>query len=176
MKHLLYAGTFTLCAFLLVPEAVPAQQDTGPRTNQQLVIDVDRSDKMYRQAFRMETDNQNWKKAADQYVESARLRPYGDLKAYVALNRAGQIYSHLGGNARAAHRAFAAAGIRAMETGQVYEAAMAFANAAELSQQDRRDVRYGLDYARMAHRLSEAPSLTKEQGKRIRNRLGSAGS
>lgn len=177
MKHLFYAGTFTLCAFLLVlvPDAVLAQEASGPRTSEQLVIDVDRSDRMYREAFRMETNNQNWEKAADRYVESARLRPYGDLKAYVALNRAGQVYSHLG-NERAARRAFAAAGVRALETGQVYEAAMAFANAAELAGQDRRDGRYVLNYLRMAHRLSEAPSLTEEQRTQIRNRLSPAGS
>lgn len=175
MKHLLHAVSFSLCAFLLLPAGVLAQNNGGPRSDEQLVIDVDRSDRMFRQAFRLSANNQNWKKAADQYVQSAQLRPYGDLKAYVALNRAGQIYSHLD-NARAARRAFAAAGVRAMETAQVYEAAMAFADAAELSQQDRRDVRYGLDYARMAHRLSETRLLTEEQRKRIRNRLGSAGS
>lgn len=181
LKHFLYGGTFALCA-LLLPDAALAQQQangtqqaSGPRTTGQLVIDVDRSDRMYREAFRLEADNRNWTRAAERYVESARLRPYGDLKAYVALNRAGIIFVHTG-DERAARRAFAAAGVRALETGQVYEAAMAFASAAELAGQDRRDGRLVLDYARMAHRLSEAPSLSEEQRQRIRDRMGAGGS
>lgn len=175
MKHLLTVGALALCTLILVPDAILAQNGDGPRSAEQLVIDVDRSDRMFDQAFRMAADNRNWNEAAERYVESARLRPYGDLKAYVALSRAGQIYDHLD-KKRAARRAFAAAAVRALETGQVYEAAMAFANAADLAQQDRRDARLVLDYARMAYRLSEAPALSDEQRKRLRHRMGSAGS
>lgn len=175
MRHLRYAGALALCAFLLIPQAVLAQQGDGPRTAEQLVIDVDRSDVMHQEAFQMEADNQNLNRAAKRYVESAQLRPYGDLKAYIALNRAGQMFSHAG-KTRDARRAFANAGIRALETGHVYEAAMAYANAAELAQKDRRDRQRVLDYANTAYRLSEAPALTDHQRKQIQNRLGSAGS
>lgn len=175
MRHLLYAGAFALCAFLLVPQAVLAQQGDGPRTAEQLVIDVDRSDVLHQEAFRMEADNRNWNEVAKRYVESAQLRPYGDLQAYVALNRAGKMFSHAD-KTRDAYRAFANAGIRALETGHVYEAAMAYANAAEIAQKDRRSAHRVVDYAHTAHRLSEAPALTDDQRKQIQERLGAAGS
>lgn len=174
MRHLLNAGAFALCAVLLVPNAVLAQNGDVPRTVDQLVIDVDRSDVMHQEAFQMEADNQNWNEAAERYVESAQLRPYGDLQAYVALNRAGKMFSHAG-KTRDARRAFADAGVRALETGDVYQAAMAYATAAELAQKDRRDGQLVLDYARTAYRLGEAPALTDDQREQIHNRLGSAG-
>lgn len=172
MNNLFYAGTFAMGTLVLVPHAALAQNGDTPRSAEQLVIDVDRAETLFQEAFRLSADNQNWNKAAEKYVESARLRPYGDLQAYVALNRAGQIFSHLGKEV-AARRAFAAAGVRALETGQIYEAAVAYANAAELAQQDRRNNnRRASNYLVIAHRLSEAPMLSDEQRKRVHRRLG----
>lgn len=172
MKGIFCVGTFALGAFVLVPHAALAQNGDTPRSGEELVIDVDRAETMFQEAFRLSADNQNWNEAAGRYVESARLRPYGDLQAYMALNRAGQIFSHLGKEVTA-RRAFAAAGIRALETGLIYEAAVAYANAAELAQQDRRDNnRRASNYPVIAHRLSEAPVLSDEQRKKVQGRLG----
>lgn len=187
---LLYVGVVALTAFTLVPGAAHAQDDMGLRTGEQLVIDLDRSAELHQKAFRIEqtADRQSgnkqnphsrewgeaaelYVKAAELYVESAEHRPYGDGAAYVTLNRAGSIFSRLG-EPRSARRAYAAAGVRALEIGQVYEAGFAFANAAELSQQDGNDRKLGPDYVRMAHRSSESPLLADEQQQRIRMRLG----
>lgn len=51
---------------------------------------------MFEEAFRLAADNQDRAEAARRYVESARLRPCGDLKVHGALYRAGEIYDHLG--------------------------------------------------------------------------------
>lgn len=173
MKNLFYVGTLALFPLILLPQGALAQYDDTPRSADQLVIDVDRAEALFQEAFRLSADNQNWNEAAEKYVESARLRPYGDLQAFVALNRAGQIFSHLGKEV-AARRAFAAAGVRALETGMIYEAAMAYANAAELAQQDQRDNdrRWSSNFLVIAHRLSEAPVLSDVQRNKVRQRLG----
>lgn len=177
MKRIPLTGavaSFLVAAFVLVPDAALAQDQNGPRTAEQLVIDVDRSEQLFQEALRLEADdrnNQYFVRAAERYVESAELRPYGDGRAYVALNRAGQFFSHAG-KATASSHAFAAAGLRGLETGQVYEAAMAFVNAAEQGQQNRQESWLVLDYLRIAHRLSESPALTAEQRQQVRFRMG----
>lgn len=173
MKHLAPATFLVLCMTVLIPGPVRAQDD-GPRSDAQIASDLERSEQLYSQAFRSEVDRKDWTRAARLYVESASLRPYGDTKAYVALDRAGKLYSH-SGRMRDARMAFASAGTRALETGLVYEAALAFANAAEMSQHDPRDVPLGPGYLRTVHRLSENPSLTTDQRKMIRQRAGSSG-
>lgn len=175
MKHLSTVRAFVLGALLLAPVASFAQNGDDLRTSAQLAIDVDRSEQLYVEASDMAAANEDMVETAERFVESARHRPYGDVKAYVALNRAGQLFSHAG-RTRAAHRAFARAGVRAMETGQIFEAAMAYANAAELSQQDERAGGQVLDFVRIAHRLSEAPELSDEQRQRVRQRLAIEGS
>lgn len=178
MKHLLYVGVVSLTAFTLAPDAALAQEDMSLRTDEQLVIDLERSVELFDEARQLErtADEQNlgserWIEAAELYVESAEHRPYGDSQAYVALKRAGDIFSRADETGRA-RRAYAAAAIRALEHGHVYEASLAFANAAELGQLNRREGRESLDYYRMAHRLSESPALSDEQRQRIRARLG----
>lgn len=169
-------GAAALLAVLLLPTLALAQENgDGPRSTEQLAIDLERSESLYRQAFRAETDQHDLQKAARLYVESAALRPYGDTRAHMALDRAGKLFSHAGKN-RQAHRAFAEAGVRALESGDVYGAARAFANAAEASQKDNRDVRLGLGYRQMVYRLSEAPVLTEHQRRDIRQRAGLPGS
>lgn len=173
MKRLLLAAPFLLCMTMVLPTPVSGQDD-GPRSETQLAVDLERSEALYSQAFDREIDRGDWRGAARLYVESASLRPYGDMKAYLALDRAGKLYSH-SGRMRDAHRAFASAGVRALETGRIYEAAMAFANAAETSQSDTRDIPLGPDYLRMVHRLVESPSLTADQRSIIRERAGLGG-
>lgn len=175
MKHLSTLRAFVLGALFLAPVAAFAQNSDDLRSSTQLAIDIDRSEQLYREASDMAAANEDLVETAERFVESARHRPYGDVKAYVALNRAGQLFSHAG-RTRAAHRTFARAGMRAMETGQIFEAAMAYANAAELSTQDRGAGRQVLDFVRIAHRLSEAPGLSDEQRQRIRQRLAIEGS
>lgn len=175
MKLLSTGWALVLGTLLLAPVAAFAQNGDDLRTSAQLAIDIDRSERLYREASDMAAANDDMVETAERFVESARDRPYGDVKAYVALNRAGQLFSHAG-RTRAAHRAFARAGMRAMETGQIFEAAMAYANAAELSQQDQSAGRQVLDFVRMAHRLSEAPGLSDEQRERIQQRLAIGGS
>lgn len=168
------AGSLVV-GFILAPNPALAQEENGPRTAEQLVIDVDHSDRLLREAFRLEGDYSELVEAAERYVESAELRPYGDPEAYLALYRAGVFFFHAG-KTTASSRAFAAAGQRGLETGQVYEAAMAFANAAEQGQEDRREIRRVLDYLRTAHQLSESPALTDEQRQWVRQRMGLDGS
>jgi len=160
---------------ILAPHPALAQGEDGPRTAEALVIDVERSDELFQEAFRLQADDHDLVKAAERYVESAELRPYGDARAYVALNRAGQFFFHAG-KATASSRAFAAAGVRGLETGQVYEAAMAFVNAAEQGQQYRWGNSLVLDYMRIARRLSESPVLTEGQREQLRDRMGLRGS
>lgn len=173
MKHLVPATFLVLCVAVLIPGPVRAQDD-GPRSDARIASDLERSEQLYSRAFRSEVDRKNWTRAARLYVESASLRPYGDTKAYVALDRAGKLYSH-SGRMRDAHRAFASAGTRALETGLVYEAALAFANAAEMSQHEPRDAAMAPGYLRTVHRLSENPSLTPAQRETIRQRAGPGG-
>lgn len=170
MKRLVTSSVLLLCVVALLPASVRAQDD-GHRSDSQLSIDLERSEQLHSQAFQNEIDQKNWARAANLYVESASLRPYGDIKAYLALDRAGKLFSH-SGKVRDAHEAFATAGMRALETGHVYEAAMAFANAADISQQNARDVRFGPDYLETVYRLIEHPSLTADQKKMIGQRLG----
>lgn len=174
MKRLVTGAAILLCMNAFLPNEMRAQ-DNGSRSDSQLTIDLERSEQLHRQAFQSEIDQKNWSRAAELYVESANLRPYGDMKAYAALDRAGKLFSH-SGKMRDAHRAFAAAGLRALETDRVYEAALAFASAAETSQLDARDLRLGPNYLRMVHRLSESPALTPDQRKLIRQRAGLGGS
>lgn len=171
MKYPFFIGAFALTALVLVPVTASPQSNAELRSTSELVIDLDRSEQLFEEASGLGDASDNLVKAADRYVQSARLRPYGDEKAYVALNRAGQMFSHAGRTGQA-RRAFAEAGVRAMETGQVFEAAMAYANAAELSQRDRDSDRMVLDFVRIAHRLSESPGLTDEQRLQVHNRLG----
>lgn len=178
MKHLLYLGVVALTAFTLVPDVALAQDDTGLRTGAQLVIDVDRANVLQNDARQIERTadqaqlaGKPWVEAAKLYVESAEHRPYGDPDAYVALNRAGNLFFNAG-RSGAAHKAFGAAGIRALETGHVYEAGLAFADAAQSSQQRTRDSRMGFYYYKVAYRLSESPMLSVVQRKALHTRLG----
>lgn len=178
MKPLLCFGVVALTAFTLVPDPAHAQDEMALRTDEQLVIDVDRSVELFDEARQIEQrapenrlESSEWIEAAELYVASAQHRPYGDAEAYTALIRAGDILARAD-DRRAARRAYAAAGVRALERGHVYEAGIAFANAADLSQRNRQDNRMALDYYRMAHRLSESPMLTDEQTRHIRTRLG----
>lgn len=175
-SHLSYAGAVALVALILTAEASPAQYAEGQRTAGQLVTDLERSERLFQEALRLEADRTDLTKAARLYVQSAELRPYGDVQAYVALDRAGKLFFHedrviLG------RKAFAHAAVRALETGHVYEAARAFANAAEigLRESGSRARDRVLDYHRIALRLSESPLLTEEQRQQIHERLGVSG-
>jgi len=185
MKKLLYIGVVVLTPFTLGPAAASAQAlapaSARPpvelRTAEQLGMDLDRSTELYREARSLEAasdrnrlDAGEWVRAAEMYLESAERRPYGDVQAYLALNRAATIFARAG-MTKAAREAHAAAGARALECGRVYDAGLAFANAAELSQ-ERRESRLALDYLHMAHRLSESPLLSGEEQRRIRTRVG----
>jgi len=175
MRHLLHrAGACALSAVLLLPVALVAQDD-DMRSPQQLVIDVEKSDRLFDEAIRLEANRDSWMEAAKTYVQSARLRPYGDAQAFVATFRAGILFSHLD-KVNRARRAFATAGVRGLETGNVHGAARAFANAAELGRHER-DPGAGqrnLNYWRIAHRLSESPLLTESQRQEIHERLSIA--
>lgn len=182
------AGSLVV-GFILAPNPAFAQEENGRRTAEQLVIDVDQSDQLFREAFSLEDDYRaSWRgtrvagsapgnesrklvEAAERYIESAELRPYGDAQAYRALYQAGMLFFHAG-KTTASSRAFAAAGERGLEMGKVYEATMAFVNAAEQGQEDRREIRRVLDYLRIVHELSESPALTDEQLQLVRQRMG----
>lgn len=183
------AGSLVV-GFILAPNPAFAQEENGLRTPEQLVIDVDQSERLFGEASRLEGDYwDSWGRArvagsaprnasrklveaaAERYVESAELRPYGDAQAYLALYRAGVCFFYADKTTASSH-AFAAAAERGLETGQVYEAAMAFVSAAEQGQEDPSEMRRVLDYLRTAHELSESPALTHEQRQRVRQRMG----
>lgn len=99
-------------AVLLVPSSALAQDpDWG----------VHRAEKMEAQARGLADQRDEWKHAAWLYDQAASLRPVGDPEAVVDLQWAGRL-SYYTGNLKASFRALEAAGIRAMEGGDVLTA------------------------------------------------------
>lgn len=144
-----------------------------------MVVNITRSDSLSDAALHLLETKQTSQRgtakrvraeAADLFTESARLRPFGDISAYVALHRVGSIHAR-DGRSREAERAFVQSAIRALEACQVYEAALAFTHASEVARSDRGADDRLIDYTRRALRMTESMRMTDDQRRDIRRRL-----
>lgn len=155
-------------ATLSVPATLLAQQ--GPaRSTQQLAVDNELADELTRQARSLERNKSDWGKAAALHARSGKLRGYGDARAYASYQRAAHLYSGRG-NYLKSRRMFELAGERALESGKVFDAAMAFADAAETAELSN-DGRRALANGSRVLRLSESPAVTDVQRRKLLARV-----
>jgi hypothetical protein len=173
MTHLT-RGAFALTVLCVLPIAAGAQQSTAT-SPAQYVVNNQTADRLLEQAVALEGEHSQRGDAAKLYARSADLRSYGDVRAHQAYQRAGWLL--VGENPRSAEKArqmFVKAGNRALETGHVYEAAVAFTDAAQLvANHGARPLNEGLgrQHFEMALRLSDSPLLTEQQRTMIKDRL-----
>lgn len=170
MTHLT-RGALALAFLSVLPIAAVAQPstDTSPA---QYAVNYQTADRLFEQAVALEGEYRHWGDAAKLYARSADLRTYGDIRAYQAYERAGQLL--FGKNAEQARQMFVKAGNRALEAGAVYEAGLAFASAAELvARHGARPLNEGLGqkHFETALRLSDSPLLTESQRMDLKNRI-----
>lgn len=168
----LIRGALALAALTILPSTVIAQQ---PATTGlvETIVDNQTADRLHEQAVALQADVDTWTKAAKLYAKSAQLRPYGDLRAYADYERAGQLL-FAKNRVEMARRMYVKAAERALEAGRVYEAALAYASAAQfVAHYGARpvDEDVGLKHFEMALRLSESPLLTEEQRIKIKSRV-----
>lgn len=171
MVHLT-RGALALVVLFAHPLSAAAQEPTGSET-MQLAVDNRQADRLVEKAVALEADQASWEKAADMYEKSAKLRVHGDIRAYQAYQKAGNLL-YFRGQPEAARRMFVRAAQRALESGHVYEAAQAYATSVELiADHGARPVdrRTAMQHREMVLRLSESPLLTEEQRRAVRNRV-----
>lgn len=171
MAHLT-RGACALAALSLLPISVAAQETT-PFDAREVVEDDRTADRLHQEAVALEARVATWSRAAHLYGESAELRSYGDVQAYVDYERAGQLY-FARNQPENARQMYEKAGDRALEAGKVYEAARAYAGAAELVAHHGAqplDEGVALRHFEMARRLSESPLLTETQRRDIQSRV-----
>lgn len=171
MKPLLASTCLALSLPFLPPAALPAQEQGHPRSVEQLTLDLESAERLFRAAAHLATDRESWEAAGDRYVASSRLRPYGDVAAHRALTLAARTYFAADRHGKA-EEAFVEAARRALEAGRVYEAALSLAHASECVGSDRPGADRGRAYLRRAARLSESPLLSWTERRRLRERLG----
>jgi len=171
MKVLLAQTCLALTLPFVTPWAATAQEHGNPRSAEQLTLDLDSAERLFRAATHLATDRETWEAAGDRYVASSRLRPYGDVAAHRALTLAARTY-FAADRHRKAEEAFVEAARRALEAGRVYEAALSLAHASVCVRSDRPGADRGRAYLRRAARLSESPLLSWTERRRLRERLG----
>ena len=171
MKALIAPICLASTLLFLAPAAGSAQEQGNPRSVEQLTLDLESAERLFRAAAHLATDRESWEAAGDRYVASSRLRPYGDARADHALTLAARTYfaADLHGKAE---EAFVEAARRALEAGRVYVAALSLAHASECVGSVRPSADRGRAYLRRAARLSESPLLSWTERRRLRERLG----
>ena len=160
MSHALLRAT-TLSLLVGACSLLPA----GPLAAQD---DDARADELSAEAHRIAEDMTRWAEAARVHEESGLLRMKGDTRAYLSFSHAARLYYHAG-ELRDSEKMFEAAGDRALETGDVYNAAIAFFNAAAVAQENGRD-RDAQKLGWKAHKLSRSQLLNDEQRKSLTSR------
>lgn len=96
-----------------------------------------RADALTTEAHRTAEDLNAWREAARLHREAGQLREKGDMRAYVSFVHAARLYYHAG-ELRDSERMFEAAGERALDVGDVYNAAVAFLNGAAVAEENGR--------------------------------------
>ena len=127
-----------------------------------------RADELSAEAHRIAHDMNQWAQAARKHEESGLLRLKGDTRAYLSFAQAARLYYHAG-ELRNSEKMFEAAGERALEVGDVYNAAVAFFNAAAVAQENGRD-RDAQKLGWKAQKLTRSQLLNDEQRKDLTSR------
>lgn len=127
-----------------------------------------RADELSAEAHRIASDMTRWAEAARMHEESGLLRMKGDTRAYLSFSHAARLYYHAD-DLRASEKMFEAAGDRALEVGDVYNAAVALLNGAAVAQEDGRD-RDAQKLGWKAQKLSGSKLLNDEQRQSLASR------
>lgn len=120
-----------------------------------------RADALTREAHLLASDMERWSEAARMHRESGQLRPKGDTRGYVSFLQAARLYYHAG-ELTDSEKMFEEAGERALEVGDVYDAAVAFLNGAAVAEENGRK-REAQELGWRAEELSRSVLLDEDQ-------------
>jgi len=137
-------------ACLLVAGPLTAQDD-----------DDDHADALTHQADRVAATPSSWSEAARMHRQAGMLRRQGDMRSYVSFVHAARLFYHAG-ELRDSEEMFEAAGDRAREAGDVYNAAIAYFSAAMVADENGR-AREAQELGWRGQKLARSDKLNVDQ-------------